>query len=165
MKGAQLVIDLLNKVLEARKQRVKLDPAEFLSPLADAMTFLCHSSYKISMSRRELLRDNINSSCRSVCSHSTPVGKWLFGDELPKQIKDIAEVNKLAKKLGSNHQSSSLSGKSRERKFSPKRSQGRNKPYFLSYGNITRGRSSYRKTEGKFPEQQSRSATSTSATK
>ena len=164
VKGTQPVTDLLNKVLEARKQRVQLDPAEFLSPLADAMTFLCHSSYKISMSRRELLRDNINLSYCSVCSQSTPVGKWLFRDELPKQIKDIAEVNKLATKLGSTHQRSSLSGKIRER-FHPKHSQGGNKPYFLSYGNLPQGQSSYWKTEGKFPEQQSRPVTSTSTTK
>ena len=31
---------------------------------------------------------------------NTPPGKWLFGVELPVQIKEIAEVNKMAKKLG-----------------------------------------------------------------
>ena len=42
----------------------------------------------------------MNPSYRSLCSKNTPPGKWLFGAELPKQIKEIAEVNKMANKLG-----------------------------------------------------------------
>ena len=46
------------------------------------------------------MRDFVNPSYRSLCRKNTPPGKWLFGDELPVQIKEIAEVNKMAKKLG-----------------------------------------------------------------
>ena len=60
---------------------------------------MCHASYKTSMTRRETLKDVINSNYRSVCGQNTPLGKCLFGDELPKHIKDIAEVNKMSKKI------------------------------------------------------------------
>ena len=49
---------------------------------------------------QQTMREFVNPSYRSLCSRNTPPGKWLFGDELPKQIKEIAEVNKMAKKLG-----------------------------------------------------------------
>ena len=32
-----------------------------------------------------------------VCSKSNPITTFLFGDELPKHIKDIGEVNEIAK--------------------------------------------------------------------
>ena len=51
-----------------------------------------------------MLRDSINPSYRLICSQTIPIGKWLFGDELPKHVKDIVEVNKLAKNLSPHHQ-------------------------------------------------------------
>ena len=36
-----------------------------------------------------------------LCRKNTPPGKWFLGDELPEQITEIAEVNKMANKLGS----------------------------------------------------------------
>lgn len=46
------------------------------------------------------MREFVSPSYRSLCSKNTPPGKWLFGGELPKQIKEIAEMNKMAKKFG-----------------------------------------------------------------
>ena len=46
------------------------------------------------------MREFVNPSYCSLCRKDTPLGKWLFGDELPVEIKEIVEVNKMAKKLG-----------------------------------------------------------------
>ena len=115
-----------------------------MSKLGDSVTFMCHASCKTSMTRRETLKDVINSNYRSVCGQNTPLGKCLFGDELPKHIKDIAEVNKMSKKISSSQQGSSSSGKRDKDTYNRGSFQGRaRKPYFLNYGG--RYRSRYRR--------------------
>ena len=97
-KGVEPIIELVEKILNAQKTKSELKPDSFTTPLVDAITLLC--SFRLSLVRRETLREFVNPSYRPLCSKNTPPGKWLFGDELPKQIKEIAEVNKMAKKLG-----------------------------------------------------------------
>ena len=99
-KGVQPVIELVEKILNAQKTKSELKPDSFINPLVDAITLLCNASFRLSLVRRETMREFVNPSYRSLCSKKTPPGKWLFGDELPKQIKEIAEVNRMAKKLG-----------------------------------------------------------------
>ena len=62
------------------------------------ITFLGHASFLVSLTRREFLKPDIAVAYQSVCNKSSPVTTFLFGDELPKHIKDIGEVNKIAKK-------------------------------------------------------------------
>ena len=99
-KGVQPVIELVEKILNAQKTKSELKPDSFITPLVDAITLLCNASFRLSLVRRETMREFVNPSYRSLCSKNTPPGKWLFGDELPKLMKEIAEVNKIAKKLG-----------------------------------------------------------------
>ena len=75
-----------------------LQPSEILPVIADAITFLSHASFLASLKRREFLKSDIAVAYQSVCSKSNPIKTFLFGDELPKHIKDIEEVNKIAKK-------------------------------------------------------------------
>ena len=44
------------------------------------------------------MKPDIAVAYQFVCSKSNLVTTVLFGDELPKHIKDIGEVNKIAKK-------------------------------------------------------------------
>ena len=69
-----------------------------LSVIGDAITFLAHAFFLTSLKRREFLKPDIAAAYKSVCTKSNPVTAYLFGDELPKHIKDIGEVNKIAKK-------------------------------------------------------------------
>ena len=75
-----------------------LQPSEILPVIGDAITFLGHASFLASLKRREFLKPGIAMAYQSVCSKSNAVTTLLFGDELPKHIKDIGEVNKIAKK-------------------------------------------------------------------
>ena len=105
-----------------------------MSKLADSVTFMCQASYKTSMTRRETLKDVINSNYHSVCGQNTPLGKCLFRDELLKHIKDIAEVNKMSKKTSSSQQGSSFSGKRDKDTYNRSSSYSRaRKPYLLNY--------------------------------
>ena len=111
LKATQPILTLFEDALVAVNVQEKIEPGTIVSKLADSLTFICHASYKTSMIRRETLRDVINSNYRSVCGQNTPLGKCLLGDELPKHIIDIAEVNKMTKKISSSQQGSSSSGK------------------------------------------------------
>ena len=128
VKATQPILTLLEDALVTLKVQEKIEPGTIVSKLADNVTFMCHASYKTSMTRRETLKNVINSSYRSVCGQNTPLGKCLLGDELPK---DIAEVNKMSKKISSSQQGSSSSGKRDKDTYNRGSSQGRaRKPYF-----------------------------------
>ena len=72
-------------------EKKAIQPIEILPMLADAVTLIGHASYLASL-------QSISSAYHSVCSKSNAVTAFLFGDELPKHIKDIGEVNKISRK-------------------------------------------------------------------
>ena len=88
IKSGQPMLLLFDTVVKAKAEKM----------LADAVTLIGHASYLASLKRREFLKPDISSAYQSVCSKSNPVTTFLFGDELPKHIKDIGEVNKISRK-------------------------------------------------------------------
>jgi len=98
VKSAQPMIQLLDLVLRFQHENKPVEAASILPLISDAVTLLGHASYLTSLKRREFLRPDIAPAYQSVCSKSNPVTTNLFGDELPKHIKEIGEVNKIARK-------------------------------------------------------------------
>ena len=98
VKSAQPMILLYDSVLNSQKEKKSIESSSILPLIADAVTCLGHTSYLTSLKRREFLKPDIAQAYQSVCSKSNPVTTCLFGDELPKHIKEIGEVNKIAKR-------------------------------------------------------------------
>jgi hypothetical protein len=48
------------------------------------------------MKRREILKPEVAGRYKSLCRDSQPITTWLFGDELPKSIRDIAQVKRMS---------------------------------------------------------------------
>lgn len=69
--------------------------------LADAITFLGHASFLTSLKRREFLKPEIAKPYQYICKRSNAITTCLFGDELPKYITEIGEVNKISRKVSS----------------------------------------------------------------
>jgi hypothetical protein len=136
VKAAQPILQLFNSALKAKQDRSNIDPMVLLPMLADAVTFLGHASYLTSLKRKEMLKPDIAKPYQAVCSKSQAITSYLFGDELPKHIKEIGEVNKISRRVTSR----SFSSPSRVGK--PYKSsgsyQGSNRRAFLGY----RGRGS-----------------------
>ena len=86
---------------KARKDNSSMDPNVLLSLLADAVTFLLPYlfSFLTSLKRRELLKPDITRTYQSFCNKASAITTCLFGDELPKHIKEIGEVNKISRKV------------------------------------------------------------------
>lgn len=95
-KSAQPMLLLFDTVVKAKAEKKAIQPIEISPTLADAVTLIGHASYLATLKRREFLKPDISSAYQSVCSKSNPVTTFLFGDELPKHIKDI--VNKISRK-------------------------------------------------------------------
>ena len=98
IKSAQPMLLLFDTVLKAKEEKKAIQPMEILPMFADAVTLIGHASYLASLKRREFLKPDISAAYQSVCSKSNPVTTFLFGDELPKHIKEIGEVNKISRK-------------------------------------------------------------------
>ena len=99
VKASQLIIQLSDSAFKARKDKSLMDPSVLLSLLVDAVTFLGHASFLTSLKRREFLKPDIARPYQSVCNKSNAFTTCLFGDELPKHIKEIGEVNKISRKV------------------------------------------------------------------
>ncbi|EDO33201.1 predicted protein [Nematostella vectensis] len=98
VKAAQPIVMLFDSIAGRA-----VDPKDILPMLADSITLLGHAPYLCSLKRRELLKPDIAQAYQAVCSKSNPVTTFLFGDELPKHVKDIGKVNKIARRTLARH--------------------------------------------------------------
>ncbi|CAB4027192.1 Hypothetical predicted protein [Paramuricea clavata] len=56
---------------------------------------------EFNLRRRELLRPSLNSQYATLCNPSTPITSELFGDDISKEIDQVAKANQLGNKLSS----------------------------------------------------------------
>ena len=50
------------------------------------------------MKRREILKPEVAAGFKYLCRDSQPITTWLFGDELPKSIRENAQVKRMSVK-------------------------------------------------------------------
>ena len=65
----------------------------------DSLTLLSHSVYEANLIRWELIRPDLNEHYKQLCSSHTPISTLLFGDDLPKAVKEISEPNKVSQRV------------------------------------------------------------------
>ena len=63
----------------------------------DAIYLLGHANTAMSMQRRELLRPVLKSDYAGLCDSGTPVTSLLFGDDLPKSLKEARQVGNVGR--------------------------------------------------------------------
>lgn len=63
----------------------------------DAIYLLGHANTAMSMQRRELLRPVLKSDYAGLCDSSTPVTSLLFGDDLPKSLKEARQMGNVGR--------------------------------------------------------------------
>ena len=67
--------------------------------LMDGVLLLADANQELNYRRRELMRPQLNANYSHLYSPSNPVTSLLFGDDLPKAVKDISDTNKLSSEL------------------------------------------------------------------
>ncbi|XP_074612234.1 uncharacterized protein LOC141866599 [Acropora palmata] len=60
-----------------------------------------HSINEVNIKRCELIKPDLNDQFKQLCGSHTPVTKLLFGDDLPKSVKEISETNRVGVKVSS----------------------------------------------------------------
>ena len=98
------IIKIVNKMLELKsnsKPASETDVSAFLQLSLDSLALLGHSINEVNLKRRELIKPDLNDQFKQLCSSQTPVTKLLFGDDLPKSVKEISETNKVGVKVSS----------------------------------------------------------------
>ena len=91
-------------------ENIKKDKAN-MRLAADAFRLLAMGSSQLSQRRRDLIAPDLCPTFRPLCGPNNPVTQLLFGDDLPKQIKDIADTQRVGAKFSALHKDRPGSGK------------------------------------------------------
>ena len=82
--------------------------------LSDAIRFIGATNVDLCIKRRELIKPALNSEFKCICSATAPITDNVFGDNLPQQVKDIVETNRLKHKLAPSARAPPRAGAARE---------------------------------------------------
>lgn len=58
---------------------------------------LSHANFELNLRRRELIRPFLRDEYRHLCSSTVPAVPELFGEDVPKLVRDLTEVNKVGR--------------------------------------------------------------------
>ena len=89
------IVQMSDKLLELKfnsKSASESDVSEFLQLSLDSLALMGHSINEVNIKRRELIKPDLNDQFKQLCGSHTPVTKLLFGDDLPKSVKEISET-------------------------------------------------------------------------
>ena len=100
-RGMTAMVKLGEKITTAQRDNKPLDLHDSLKITLNAIALVANGNFEISLRRRDFIRPDLNTSYRDLCSTSTPITDMLFGDDLPKIVKDINETNRMASKFSS----------------------------------------------------------------
>ena len=91
IKGIIVVVSEVNKLIG----NSEIQKEETVCALMDGVLLLANANQELNYRRREFMRPQLNTNYRHLCSPSNPVTAELFGDDLPKAVKDITDTNRL----------------------------------------------------------------------
>ena len=122
IKGTTAVVQVVNDLISKPDMPSK---GQLVNQLMDGVLLMANSNTQLNLRRREALKPELHTSYRYLCAPSNPITTELFGDDLPKAVKDITDTNRITSKL------------SRETKqsFKRSRSDGHSDRYHGKYRN------------------------------
>ena len=65
---------------------------QIVSQLMDGVLLMANANRVLNLRHREALKPELHTSYRYLCAPSNPITE-LFGDDLPKAVKDITDTN------------------------------------------------------------------------
>lgn len=84
-----------------------------VAKIMDGLLLLANANGELNMRRRDLMRNELDPKYRNLCAPSNPITNELFGDDLPKTVKDITDVNKISRKIDSTFPNKPIRGRGR----------------------------------------------------
>ena len=90
---------LANKLANNAKNSKTIDIAEILHHVIDSLVLFSQANWSLNMKRREQIKPGIASPYSRLCKPDLALTTKLFGDDLPKQLKDMTDVTRVGKQL------------------------------------------------------------------
>ena len=139
IKGMTAVVTVVDSLIKDETNSSKEDN---IGKLMDAVILLANANTEVNLRRRERLKPELHPSYRHLCNPSNTITSQLFGDDLPKPVKDIAEANKISSKIHGDRRSADRRDKrQRSRPFAGSNSRAPYRPnsYYPSGSKSTIG--------------------------
>lgn len=76
---------------------------DLLQKSTDALTLFANANSELNQRRREFIKPDLHEEYKHLCSSSVPITDQLFGNDLPKQVKELTEVNRVGKKVSTHN--------------------------------------------------------------
>ena len=101
VKGISSIVKALDLLIKTKNQaKNQQEPGiqvlgELSGMIGDSLPLLCLGNYQLNLRRRELIKPDLNKQFEALTS-TAPVSKFLFGDSLADQVKEIVNTNRLA---------------------------------------------------------------------
>ena len=125
LQGISALTNLAGKLVKDVHDGKTPNTRDVLTHVMDSVAMLGNTNWKLNMKRRELMKPELNPPYTRLCKEDIAVSTKLFGDDLPKHLKDMSE----AKKAGQQMQKPYSNSSNRGAVHSQKRNFSRFKPY------------------------------------
>ena len=148
--AAQAITLAVESLIRCKREKAELDQKLLLDYLCDSLSFISNASFQVSLKHRELLKPDLSRSFRSLCSSSTPLSRFLFGDELSKSVKDITRANKIMAKVMPKKRKTSSDDRQNKRPFLRDRSTASRRGHYnysFNKRDFSRGKPSHYKKD------------------
>ena len=90
------IIKTLETLNEVREGRADVDLTEVIRTLADSVALIGSANVGLVTMRKALIKEDLPDNLKPICAKDTEfTPELLFGEDLPKQLKDLGETTKL----------------------------------------------------------------------
>lgn len=98
MKAITALTVMLNEILIAKGT---MDKETIMTRATDALALLGSANIDLNQVRRDLIKPELKAEYIGLSSNSSQNSVLLFGDDISQQMRDIADVNKISRRLTS----------------------------------------------------------------
>ena len=99
IQGLSPLTNLAGNLVAAKQQGKTPEPRQILEKVMDSIAILSHTNWKLNMKRRELIKPDLNPPYTRLRKEDIKPSAKLFGDDLPKHLKDMAEAKKVGQQM------------------------------------------------------------------
>lgn len=99
IQGLSSLALLADKLAKDVQSKSPLNTTEILHHVMDSLVLITQANWSVNMKRRELIKPALEAPFTRLCKPDIATTTKLFGDDLPKQLKDMTEVSRAGKQL------------------------------------------------------------------
>ena len=95
--GISSLVILVDPLVKEMQSAKTMNAREFLTHVMDRIALLGHAQWKLNMKQREIIKRDLNFSYTRLCKEEIKSSTKLFGDDLPKNLKEMSDVSKTSR--------------------------------------------------------------------